>query len=355
MEDVVTMRPTKAFWRGRRVLVTGHTGFKGSWLTLLLTQLGARVTGLALAPEPGPALFPLLADRLALDHHVADLRDASAVQRIVHSSEPEIVLHLGAQPLVPRGYADPAGTFATNLGGTLHLLEALRGCRSVRAAVLVTTDKVYRNPGDGRRFRESDPLGGEDPYSASKAAAELAIACWRHSVRDELPPLSVARAGNVIGGGDFAPTRLVPDLVRALDGTAPLTLRYPHATRPWQHVLDVISGYLLLAEHVAIARDGAEPAMNFAPNGDDAATVLDVIDAFAQAFGTPLPWRKQPAPAPEAPTLQLDASLARVRLGWTPRFDQAGMIGATAAWYAAWRRGEDMAGWCCHAVSEAIG
>ena len=347
-------RPDPAFWSGRRVLLTGHTGFKGAWLALMLTALDARVTGLALEPEPGPALFPLLATGLRLQHHVADLRDRAAVRRIVHEAQPAIVLHLAAQALVPRGYADPVGTFAVNLDGTLHLLDALRGQTGIAAAVLVTTDKVYRNLGDGRRFRETDPLGGEDPYSASKAAAEISVACWRSSFRAELPPLCTARAGNVIGGGDFAPTRLVPDIVRAAGGDTSLTLRYPRATRPWQHVLDVLAGYLLLAEHVATARGDAPPAMNFAPIEDDESTVIDMLDAFALAFDARLPWRQQPDPPPEAPRLALDPALAVATLGWRPRFDRQAMICATAGWYAAWRRGEDMAARCRRDVAEVL-
>ncbi len=339
VEVLGVMRPNPDFWRGKRVLLTGHTGFKGAWLALMLTRLGAEVTGLALPPEPGPALFPILAPALRLADHAADLRDAEAVRRITAEARPQVVLHLAAQALVGRGYADPAGTFASNVTGTIHLLEALRGLGGVEAAVMITTDKVYRNEATGRRFREDDPLGGEDPYSASKAACELAVACWRASFARELPPLVTARAGNVIGGGDFAPTRLIPDLVRAAAGT-PLVLRYPSATRPWQHVLDVLTGYLLLAEHAAA---GTVPAaVNFAPPGGSESTVLDIISAFSQAFGADLPWTQAPAPAPEAALLALDASLAADTLGWRPRLDATAMIAETAVWYAAWRRGENM-------------
>ena len=340
-------RPDPAFWRGRRVVLTGHTGFKGAWLALMLHELGAEVTGLALAPEAGPALFPILAPALRLDHHEADLRDAAAVERIVRQARPSIVLHLAAQALVGRGYADAAGTFATNLGGTIHVMQALRGLSGVEAGVMITTDKVYRNEGHGRRFVEDDPLGGADPYSASKAACEIAVASWRASFVAELPPLVTARAGNVIGGGDFAPTRLVPDLVRAADGAA-LVLRYPRATRPWQHVLDVLVGYLLLAER-AVAGD-APAATNFAPPDGGDAAVLDIIAAFSRAFGHQLDWIQAPCPAPEAPLLALDAGLAASRLGWYPRLDGAGMVGETAAWYAAWRRGDDM---LAHSIRDA--
>lgn len=355
LEDLVMTRPDRKFWHGRRVLLTGHTGFKGAWLSLMLTELGAQVVGLALEPEPGPALFPMLAPSLRLEHHVADLRDRTEVQRIVHAANTSIVLHLAAQALVPRGYTDPLGTFAVNVGGTLHLLDALRAQHGVKAAVLVTTDKVYANRGDGRRFRETDPLGGEDPYSASKATAEIAVGCWRNSFASELPPLATVRAGNVIGGGDFAPSRLVPDIVRALDCATPLSLRYPHATRPWQHVLDVLTGYLLLAEHLAATSGDAPSAMNFAPIDSTGSGVSDMIEAFAREFGSALPWTQVPAAPPEAPRLALDPALAVAILGWEPRFCRNAMIRDTAEWYSAWRRGEDMAARSVRAVTEALG
>ena len=349
------MRPDPGFWRGRRVLLTGHTGFKGSWLTLMLHQLGAKVTGLSLRTAPDPALFELLTPGLALDHHVVDVRDAAAVAGVLRAARPEVVLHLAAQALVPQGSRDPAGTFETNATGTVNLLEAMRGQDGIVAAVLVTTDKVYRNTGGRRRFREADPLGGADPYSASKAAAEMAIACWRHSFARELPPLAAARAGNVIGGGDFAPTRLVPDIVRAVGTGEPLQLRYPGAVRPWQHVLDVAAGYLLLAELLVKGGGGAPEAVNFAPLDPAEYTVTDIIAAFAEAFGTALPWQPVADVPPEAPHLALDPALAVAALNWSPRLQGEALIRTTAAWYAAWRRGEDIAQRCRQEVAEALG
>ena len=347
-------RPDPRFWSGRRVLLTGHTGFKGAWVALLLSHLGARVFGYALAPEPGPALFPLLAPKLALENTLADIRDPDAVSNTVRTVRPSVVLHLAGQSLVPRAYTDPVSTFATNLFGTLHLLQAMRRAPGIEAAVLITTDKVYRNAGDGRRFREDDPLGGDDPYSASKAATEIAVASWRTSFRNELPPLATARAGNVIGGGDFAAHRIVPDIVRTLGGEAPLQLRYPDATRPWLHVLDVLCGYLLLAERLVQAPATCPPALNFALPDPTETSVLALIAAFEQAFGQTLDWRQVTDAPPEAPRLALDPGLAMETLSWQPQQDRAAAIRATAAWYAAWRRGEDVSALCDQAAAEAL-
>jgi CDP-glucose 4,6-dehydratase len=333
----VVSTPDPAFWRGRRVLVTGHTGFKGSWLCRMLARLGAEVTGLALDPVPGPSGFEEMrvAEVLAADHR-ADIRDAAAVARILRGASPEVVLHLAAQAFVGRSHREPAATFATNVDGTIHLLEALRGLKGVAAALMVTSDKVYRNDGSGRPFVEGDPLGGEDPYSASKAAAEIAVASWRASFGAELPALATARAGNVIGGGDFSEMRIIPDLVRAQVAGVPLVVRRPDSTRPFQHVLDVLRGYLMQAE--ALAEGRSPQALNFGPR-DGEIRVRDLLVHWGD-----VQWEQAAGEAMhEAPRLALDSTLAGRALGWHPLMDTPRAIAATSAWYGAWRAGEDMA------------
>ena len=330
------MTPDAAFWRGRRVLVTGHTGFKGGWMCRALRLLGAEVTGVGLDPAAEPSTFTALRVRETLtDDLRVDIRDAAATRDAVRATRPEIVLHLAAQALVGRGYREPAGTFASNVTGTINLLEAIRGLEGMRAALIVTSDKVYRNDGAGRAFSESDPLGGADPYSASKAAAEIAVASYRASFTD-IPPLATARAGNVIGGGDFGEDRLIPDLVRAQAAGVPLLVRRPDATRPFQHVVDVIRGYLTHARR--LAEGDAPPALNFGPRDGE----IRVRDLLAQ-WGD-VAWQAVQAPAmEEARRLALDSTLAGHAIGWHPALDTPRAIAATVTWYAAWRRGEDMA------------
>lgn len=329
--------PDAGFWRGRRVVVTGHTGFKGAWACRMLALLGAEVTGIALDPEAGPSAFAAMrvADVLAADHR-ADIRDAARLAAILRGARPQVVLHMAAQALVGRGHRDPAVTFATNCTGTINLLEALRGLPGVAAALIVTSDKVYRNEGLGRAFVEGDALGGADPYSASKAAAEIAVASWRASFAAELPPLATARAGNVIGGGDFADARIIPDLVRAQMAGEPLVVRRPDATRPFQHVADVLRGYLMQAEHLAAGT--APHALNFGPR-DGEIRVRDLLALWGE-----IPWRQDQEPVmEEAPRLALDSTLAGRAIGWQPLLDTPRAIAATADWYAAWRDGAEMA------------
>ncbi len=325
--------PDPGFWAGQRVLLTGHTGFKGSWAALWLEQMGAIVHGLALAPDHVPDLHSRLTPFKAHHSLILDITDAAAVRDAVEHTRPSLVLHMAAQPLVRAAYADPARTFATNVQGTVNLLEALVSAPDLKAALIVTTDKVYRNTGEGRRFTEGDPLGGDDPYSASKAGTELVTAAYAHSRLGHLP-LATARGGNVIGGGDWSTDRLIPDVWRALHAGQPLQLRYPAATRPWQHVLDCLSGYFCFLETLA-AEPNAPRALNFGPAAEDPPLpVATVADAMSSALGLPTPWQQAPGlHPPEAPALALDSSAAATHLGWQPRLTGAQALQWTADWY----------------------
>ncbi len=334
-----------AFWAGRRVLVTGHTGFKGAWLALWLRELGAVVSGYALAPDVGDSLF----ERADLGSKIAstlgDVRDADAVEAAVRTHAPEVVFHLAAQALVLPSYQTPVETFATNVMGTVHVLEAARTQPSVRAVVVVTTDKVYENCGSEWPFRETDPLGGHDPYSASKAAAEIVTASYRRSfygTEAAGAAVASARAGNVIGGGDWAEHRLVPDAIRAFQRGEALRLRNPGHTRPWQHVIDPLVGYVLLAEHLIRTGAGADVAWNFGPN-EDGVTTAELAELLAEAWGPEARVTHESlAGAPhEAATLRLDASRAKRRTGWRPRIPLVDAVNLTVGWYRAVLGGED--------------
>ncbi len=332
------------FWRGRRVLVTGHTGFKGSWLCLWLASMGAEVHGYALSPPTNPALFDVakVGDLLAASE-IADVRDCEALSAAVGRARPEIVFHLAAQPLVRYSYRAPVETYAVNVMGTVHLLEAVRQNDCVRAVLSVTTDKCYENREWPWGYRENEPLGGHDPYSSSKACAELVSAAYRTSFLAESGvALATARAGNVIGGGDWAADRLLPDFLRALDAGETLTIRSPGAIRPWQHVLEPLSGYLALAEALVEAGTQAAEAWNFGPVDDDARPVGWILDHLV-ARVPELRWQCDSAPQPhEANYLKLDSSKARARLGWAPRWRLDQALDMTVAWHCAWRQGDDM-------------
>lgn len=325
-------------WRNRRVLVTGHTGFKGSWLTLWLQRSGARVSGLALRPEYPKGIFSQLSPWPDLDDADLDVRDADAVQRRVTDVEPEIVLHLAAQALVRRSYRDPRYTYETNVMGTINVLEAISAQPSVRAVLIVTSDKVYRQTGATHPFREDDPVGGNDPYSGSKACTEIIVHEWARRVPEVR--VATARAGNVIGGGDRSEDRLLPDLVRSSESGVPARIRYPDATRSWQHVLEPLSGYLILADR--LLGDGSYPStLNFGPR-EEALPVREVADHFIATLGSG-GWAADVEPQPhEDPRLALDASLAEKELGWTPRLSVNEGIEWTAEWYAAQAAGRDL-------------
>jgi CDP-glucose 4,6-dehydratase len=337
-------RPDTAFWSGKRVLLTGHTGFKGSWAALWLAEMGARVTGLALAPDQTPSLYALAGVERGLASHIVDLRDRDAVARIVGDSEFDLVLHMAAQPIVRASVEDPVGTFATNVMGTVHLLEGLRRQPAIEAVLAVTTDKVYANAETGRSFVEADPLGGKDPYSASKAACEIAVASYAKTFFDQAgTPVASARGGNVIGGGDFSRDRLVADIVRAVEAGETLVLRHPEATRPWQHVLDCVAGYLVYLE--ALASDPKVPrALNFGPApGGASVTVGELASAALHALSARAPWRHEPDPGSvEARTLALDTRLAREALGFESRLDAPEAVRWTMDWHRAARAGADL-------------
>lgn len=331
------------FWQGRRVLITGHTGFKGAWLSHWLLLRGASVHGLALAPETEPSLFTQLQLERRMDHAVVDIRDAGLVRRRIENVAPEIVFHLAAQPLVRRSYRTPVETFATNVMGTVHVLDALKEAASRLAIVAVTTDKVYENREWVHAYRETDPLGGHDPYSASKAACEVAINSYRLSFFTGGPVgLASARAGNVIGGGDWAEDRIVPDFVRAALAGERLQVRNPGALRPWQHVLDPLAGYITLAEQLFAGNASVETAFNFGPEAADQRRVSAVLTA-AQAHW-PVPWDDCSAAdaVHEANLLALTTDKARAVIGWRPRwnFDQA--VQHTIGWYRDVAQGADV-------------
>jgi CDP-glucose 4,6-dehydratase len=333
-----------AFWKGRKVFLTGHTGFKGSWLTLWLRELGAEVTGYSDAVPTDPGLYDLANLSAACNDMRGDVVDAGALRAALAVSKPEIVFHLAAQPLVRASYRDPAETWRVNVMGTLNLLEACRAQSSVNTIVVITTDKVYENAEHGRPFREEDPPGGHDPYSASKAACEILCTSWRRSFVEPAAGhpvgLATARAGNVIGGGDFAAERLVPDLVRAKIAGTVSPIRYPNAVRPWQHVLEPLAGYLVLAEKLQGDARAFSTAFNFGPDKSDFREVREVADGICGALDTR--WNHEKTPQPhEAGLLRLDSSRAAERLGWTPRLAFGDTLRWTSGWYAEWMRGGD--------------
>jgi len=346
-------RPEPAFWNGKRVLLTGHTGFKGSWAAIWLARLGARVTGLALAPDQPESLFDIAGVANLTGSHLVDLRDRAAVAGLVDRQAFDIVLHMAAQPIVRTSIAEPVETFATNVMGTAHLLEALRGQPALRAVLVITSDKVYANAEAGQAFAESAPLGGKDPYSASKAATEIVTSSFARSYFDKAGvPVATARGGNVIGGGDVSPDRLVSDIVRAARAGAPVALRHPEATRPWQHVLDCVAGYLIYAEALAQEPD-APRALNFGPKvGGQEITVGELATMAVEALGA-RPWRHEPDPnSIEAGALAIDTGLAKRRLGFESRLDGRDAVGWTMAWHRRQAAGEDALSLCREQIED---
>jgi CDP-glucose 4,6-dehydratase len=340
-----------AFWAGKRVLLTGHTGFKGAWAALWLQRMGAEVTGLALAPDQQPSLFELAGVAAVTQSRLVDLRDLPAVEAALSAQRLDVVLHMAAQPIVRTAIEDPVATFATNIMGTAHLLQALRGQPALQAVLVITSDKVYANSETGKAFQEGDALGGKDPYSASKAATEIVAASFARSYFDNAGvPVATARGGNVIGGGDFSRDRLVADIVRAARSQEPVVLRHPEATRPWQHVLDCVAGYLVHAQALA-TRPDAPRALNFGPRaGGSEVTVGELASLGVEGLGAQ-PWRHEPDPnSLEARSLAIDASLAKRVLGFESRLDAPEAVQLTMDWYRRQANGEDARALCLEQI-----
>jgi CDP-glucose 4,6-dehydratase len=342
MENVV-IDPT--FWSGRRVFLTGHTGFKGAWTCLILRHLGAEVFGFALPPQSERALFVSghVADEIT--HRIGDVRNLDAVRDALGDARPSIVLHMAAQALVRQSYAEPVETYSTNVMGTVNVLEAIRHVSGIDSVVIVTSDKCYQNTGSMWAYRETDPMGGYDPYSNSKGCAELVTSAFRQSFFAEkaCPKVASGRAGNVIGGGDWARDRLVPDAMRAFIEDRPLAVRNPNAIRPWQHVLDPVCAYLVLAERLARPNSKLEGGWNFGPPEASAVPVRRVADSLALRWGTSARWQQDGGDHPhEASFLSLDCTKASLHLGWRPLFSLEEALELTVDWYKAFATGQDM-------------
>lgn len=334
------------FWVGKRVFITGHTGFKGAWLALWLVSMGARVAGYALAPQTRPSLWQMIESAAGVESMIADVRDLATLEGSIKSFDPEIVFHLAAQALVRASYDDPVGTYATNVMGTVHLLEAARKASGVRAVVVVTSDKCYENRERARGYREDEAMGGHDPYSSSKGCAELVTAAYRASFYSDLTHAAVAsaRAGNVIGGGDWAADRIIPDIVRACAAGDAVRVRNPNAVRPWQHVLEPLAGYLRLAEQLYTAPTGFARGWNFGPSDEGSVSVEKLVADAIRLWDPSLGWKADPGPHPrEANFLKLDSAMARSRLGWHPRLGFETTLAWTVEWYKAQAQGCDAA------------
>jgi CDP-glucose 4,6-dehydratase len=340
-----------SFWAGRRVLLTGHTGFKGSWASLWLARMGAEVTGLALAPDQTPALYDLARAEEGITSRLVDLRDREAMAAALEGQAFEVVLHMAAQPIVRASVEDPVGTFAANILGTAHLLDALRAQTALRAVLVITSDKVYANDDAGRPFREGDPLGGKDPYSASKAAAEIVAQSFARSFFADVP-VATARGGNVIGGGDFSRDRLVADIVRAVRAGEPVTLRHPEATRPWQHVLDCLAGYFTYVQALA-TRPETPRTLNFGPRpGGAEVSVGELATLGVESLGG-RPWRHEHDPRSlEAKALGIDASLAKAVLDFESRLEAPEAVRLTMDWYARQAAGDDARSLCLTQIAD---
>jgi len=334
----------KGFWKGRRVFVTGHTGFKGSWLCMWLHELGAEVKGVALEPPTTPSLFNEARVAELVGSEIGDIRDLGRVTQSIHDFQPEILIHMAAQPLVRYSYDAPIETYAVNVLGTAHVLEAAKTCGSIKSVVSVTTDKCYENKEWVWAYRENEPMGGHDPYSSSKGCAELVTASYRRSYYEQKGiGLASARAGNVVGGGDWALDRLIPDILRAFEKEQPVVIRSPSATRPWQHVLEPLSGYLALAQRLFEKPGDFAEGWNFGPNEEDAKPVSWILDRMVDAWPGSSWQLDQVTNNPhEANYLKLDISKAKSKLHWQPTWDLKHTLENIVQWHRAWLSGDDM-------------
>jgi CDP-glucose 4,6-dehydratase len=350
--DLILRNVNPAFWRGKRVFLTGHTGFKGSWLSLWLQSMGVQLRGVSLEPPTQPSMFQVANVASDMDHHIADIRDYGKISNLMSTFKPDIIFHMAAQPLVRLSYEQPIETYATNVMGTVHVLEAARHSGSVRAIVNITTDKCYENKEWVWGYREDEPMGGHDPYSSSKGCAELVSNAYRKSfLSNKGIALATARAGNVIGGGDWAQDRLVPDILRALEKQEQILIRNPQATRPWQHVLEPLSGYLLLAEKIYVSGQIDAEGWNFGPRDEDAQPVQNIVEQLCRAWGNDAAWTLQAGNHPhEANFLKLDISKARQRLNWAPRWSLTRALDATTKWHQEWLMGLDMKDMCLRQI-----
>jgi CDP-glucose 4,6-dehydratase len=347
------------FWHSKRVLLTGHTGFKGSWLSLWLQSMGAEVVGYALTPPTNPSLFEVAEVGQGMTSIIGDIRDLSHLQKVFAEHQPEIVIHMAAQPLVRYSYIEPVETYSTNVMGVVNLLEAVRQTKSVKAVVNVTTDKCYENREWAWGYRENEAMGGFDPYSSSKGCAELVTAAYRNSYfhpekyQTHGVAIATGRAGNVIGGGDWAEDRLIPDMMRAIVSRQPVSIRNPHSIRPWQHVLEPLSGYLLLAQKLYEEGPGFAEAWNFGPNDDDAKPVDWILDNLTKTWGEGASWKLDGGDHPhEAHYLKLDCSKAKSRLDWQPRWSLATAIDQICVWHKAHLASADMQAMCLHQIKQ---
>jgi CDP-glucose 4,6-dehydratase len=350
------MEVTSDFWRDKRVLITGHTGFKGAWMSLWLHSMGAEVQGFALVPPTSPNLFEEAKVGDLIQSSLGDIRDFASISKVIKDFKPEVIFHMAAQPLVRYSYDEPLLTFATNVMGTAHLLESIRTIDTVLAVVNVTTDKCYENREWVWGYREDEAMGGYEPYSSSKACSELVTAAYRQSFLDKAEiAVATARAGNVIGGGDWAKDRLVPDILRAFENKQPVSIRNPNSIRPWQHVLEPLSGYLLLAEKLCTEPKTFSQAWNFGPQDDDAKPVGWIVEAMAKKWGKGASWLFDEVHHPhEAQYLKLDISKARQTMGWSPRWRLDQAIDHTVEWHSGWLQGNDVRTLCHQQINHYL-